>query len=854
MEEERVEGLSAKREAGTVTTHQGKGKSKGEFQGMKSLAGMEGLHAFNYVLISLVVGLALGSALPVLPSGGWLGSLAVLSLILLLLYIRRRHSVMLCGVACLWGLWGAIFHGQQLYETRLPDVLAGSDWKIEAVVTGLPEQTEQGERFDVRVERVLQGPVTFYPGAFYSPKILLSHYRERGAAVTTAEEFIFQPGQRWQLWVRLKPPRGFVNEHSFDYEGWLLQQGYDATGYVRELSQARRLADQVCDLSLAGLRTCVDRSAFHFLQWIYRHVDPEHRALFAALTIGYGEDFNRTQWDLLRNTGTIHLVVVSGFHISMMAWLGYAVFALMARFFLLPLWGIPAPLCAAAGAFLFAVFYAVISGFTLPVQRALVMVLCGLAVWFTRCRISVSTGFWLACVLAFCLDPLAIFSTSFWLSFGAVAILLYLFSARRYIHDKPGVISLWLKTQFCISIAMIPLLAHWIGSVPVNTPFANLFAVPYVTFVVLPLVLMAWVFSGWSVLLAQGMLTATHYSMDFFWWLLRQFQKFNSTIYFSVGDTFSFAATFFSMVSIVVLLAPQGVFPHRYLQWLLAVFLSIPLFFPWRESIPAGEFSLKVLDVGQGLSVLVETQHHVLVYDTGDKFSDQFDIGRDLVAQQILRSGHTNIHTLIISHGDSDHAGGLEGLLSALPVGRLLSGEHEMIENRLRKATLNLPARIEACRVGQQWRVDGVAFRILSPAETLPARKRNNSSCVVKVSGKHHSLLLTGDIHEDQERWMLANVPSALLRSDVLLVPHHGSKSSSSDAFIDEVSPKIALTSVGYHSRYGHPHAVVMERYRQRDIRFLRTDHSGALVMSSADHFREIQQVRWQSGRYWHRW
>lgn len=818
---------------------------------------MDRLLSFNYLLISVISGLVLGSALPTLPSRGWLGALAILSLILLLLYRRFHHPLVLYGSACLWGLCAAIFHGHQLYAKRLPDTLAGSDWLIEAVVTGLPEQTEQGERFDVRVERVLQRPSS--DSTDYPVKVRLSYYQESRGVANVQEGFYFQPGQRWQFWVRLKPPRGFVNHNSFDYEGWLLQQGYHATGYVRDISRAQRLSDQACQISVAGLRACVNRCAFHFLQWIYHHVEPEHRALFAALTIGYGENFSRAQWDVLRNTGTIHLVVVSGFHISMMAWFGYGVFALLARILLLPLLNIPAPLCGAVGALLFAVFYAVISGFTLPVQRALIMVICALAVWFLRVRIQVATGFWLACLLAFCLDPLALFSTSFWLSFGAVAILLYVFAARTYSHDKNSAIYLGLKTQFCISLGMIPLLAYWIGSVPVNTPFANLVAVPYVTFIVLPLVMMALVFSSWSVTLTKFMLMATHYSMDIFWWLLRQFEKWNNTIYFSVSDNFPFITFMLSIVAIAVLLSPRGIFSPRYLKWILAFVLSLPIFFPWRESLPTGEFLIKVLDVGQGLSVLVETRNHMMVYDTGDKFSDQFDIGRDLVAQQILRSGHKKIHTLIISHGDSDHAGGMQGLVRLLPVRRLLSGEHELMKERLQQVTLHsqpthAPARIEACLAGQQWQVDGVVFQILSPDKNLSARKRNNRSCVLKVSGQHNSLLLTGDIHEDQERWMLVNLPTVSLHSDVLLVPHHGSKSSSSAVFIDAVNPKIALVSVGYHSRYGHPHEVVKERYRQRNIRFLRSDQSGAIALSSVDDFREIQQARWQSGRYWHRW
>jgi competence protein ComEC len=839
--------LSAGRQAGTVTTHRGKGKPQGAFHGMKGLVGMERCFSINYLLASTILGLVLGSAVPVLPSSSWLVGLAISSLILLLLYTKFRRSFVLYGAACLWGLCGAIFHGQQLYEKRLPDALAGSNWWVEAVVTGLPERTEQGERFDIRVERILQGPSTI-PAA-YPVKVRLSYYRERGAATNAGENFAFQPGQRWQFWVRLKPPRGFVNENSFDYEGWLLQQGYHATGYVRELARSQRLPDQECEWSHSGLRSCVDRSAFHFLQWIYERVEPEHRALFAALTIGYGEDFDRAQWDILKNTGTIHLVVVSGFHISMMAWLGYGVFVLLARIFLLPLCNIPAPVCGAVGALLSAVFYAVISGFTLPVQRALIMVLCGLAVWFFRTRVSISTGFLLACLFTFLLDPLALYSTSFWLSFGAVAILFYVFASRTHIHkttrhQKKSFIHLWLKTQFCISIGMIPLLAQGIGSVPVNTPFANLFSVPYVTFVVLPLVILTLLFATWSEGMTSFTLDKVNYSMDFFWWILKQFEKVNHTIYFSVSDVYPILVIFLSIMGVLVVLAPRGVFTHRYLQWLLAVLLWVPLFFPWRENIPAGEFSLKVLDVGQGLSVLVKTRHHVLVYDTGDKFSDQFDIGRDLVAQQILRDGYRKINTLIISHGDSDHAGGMEGLLSVLPAGRLLSGEREGVGSRV----------LETCQAGQHWQVDGVIFQVLSPAAASFPRKRNNRSCVIKVSGKQHSLLLSGDIYNDQERWLLDNVPLEVLRSDVLLVPHHGSKSSSSDAFIDGVSPTIALASVGYQSRYGHPHDVVVERYRQRNIHLFRTDHSGALILSSVNHFEEIQHARWQSGRYWHRW
>lgn len=803
-------------------------------------------HSPNAVLLWLLCGLAAGMSLPQMPALVTAELLILLALLLLWCLVHTRHSIPGYAAAFLIGMSYAIGCIHTLKAQRLPDEWSGSEWRVQGMVTGLPEQTDKGLRFDFEIERVLSGQALSLP----SRKILLSYYFPRR---DDDQVLSFEPGQRWQLALRLKAPRGLANEGAFDYEAWLLQQGYHAVGYIRSPESAKLLMATRCQIFQGSIAICFDRAAFYFLNWITRHVAEPHRALFAALTIGYGELFTREQWDLLKQTGTIHLVVVSGMHISLVAWVGYMVGIIAARIAFPCLHLLAAPKWGALVAILFAVVYAGLCGFNIPIQRSLVAVMLAFGVYWWKRQLALSTAFLLACTAILLMDPMALFSTSFWLSFGAVAVLLYGFSAR---HDYSGTgswLGLFIKTQFVISFGMLPFLATGIGSFPLISPFANLIAVPYVTFLLLPLLGLILLAAILSPALAFCLLPLAEQGMDYFWRLLELASSFNKIVYFQAGIPGGQIVFLMALLAAVLCLAPAGAIWTGLRRYLLTLLLCLPLLVPWRKPPPYGEFDITLLDVGQGLSILIETNQHLSIYDVGDSFSDKFDLGRDLLASQVRRRGYREVDTLIISHGDSDHAGGLAGLLGELPARNILAGDVQAIAWRIPPGNLRIPG-VRKCHRGLHWMQDGVSFRVISPPAEAASLKSNDLSCVLRISNGHSSTLLTGDIHKNMEFWLLAHTPLAWLDSDVLVVPHHGSNSSSSEAFLQAVSPTKALVSVGYQSRYGHPHPAVLLRYQQAGIGLWRSDISGAVSLSSRDGFAGVGEVRLSSGRFWHRW
>jgi len=819
--------------------------------------------AINLLLLFFILGLSAGSALPLLPSAS-VGALScAAALFFLLLYShdsrakRRSGAAWLLLAALCAGFSWAVFYGHHLFAQRLPDAYATADFLVEGTVINLPEQTERGERFDLAVEKVVRASLPL-PRDLSSGKLRLNSYD-----ITPLNIFQYQPGQRWQLWVRLKPPRGMVNPDGFDYEGWLLQEGYSAVGYVRNSSENILLEEHSSTLNALAIKVLFDHWGFASLQWINTHVEnSDQRALFAAIALGYKEEFTRHHWDLLKNTGTIHLVVVSGLNIVLAASVGYFFLGWLSRLLFFPLYIATAPVWGAMGAVVVAVFYAGMTGLSLPTQRSLVMVLCGLLTFFLRRQIIVSNGFMLALTAVLMLDPLAGFTASLWLSFGAVAVLLYRFSSRLVLRRKKTdllyFLQQWLSTQVCVSLGIFPILAYWMGSVPLVMPAANLFAVPFATFVLLPLTIFSGLSFAVSATLGHVVLGVTDWSMDLFWKFLQFMQIFNVNWFMTMssdgrGDTPSILLAVFAALAVAVLLSPHGVLPRGY-----GIFLLLPLLQPIHHRLLQGEFELTVIDVGQGLGLLVETRDTITVYDVGDHYSNQFDIGRDVVAPLVRRKGYDHVDTLLISHADSDHAGGLKGLLGELPVSRTLSGNASIIQQRLADDTRHRfdNIKVESCVRGQHWLWNDVQFEVLSPeprdgASALVA-KRNNYSCVVKISNAHAAILLTGDIESDQERNLLA--ATTVRKVNVLVVPHHGSKTSSSPAFLQALAPDLALASLGYKSQYGHPHAEVVERYRSLGIPFLRTDQLGAITWNSQNSDQSAESSRLNGWGYWHRW
>ena len=697
-------------------------------------------------MFALALGLLALRFLPELPTTGWL--IAMLVLVLMLLPFRTSPLAFF-----LLGLSWACISAQWALDDRLPPALDGQTRWLEGRVIGLPQQTGTGVRFDLADSRSRNARL---------PKRIRVSWHG-GPEVRS--------GERWRLAVTLKRPSGLLNFHGFDQEAWLLAQRIGATGSVKDgerLSPARHAwRDTVRQRLIA--------------------VDAQGReAGLAALVLGDGSGLAAEDWQVLQDTGTVHLLVISGQHIGLLAGLVYGLVALLARYGFWPrMW--PWLPWACGLAFASALGYGLLAGFGVPVQRACVMV--GLVLlWRLRFR---HLGFWWPLLLALngvlILEPLASLQPGFWLSFTAVAVLILAFGGRL---GPWGVWQAWTRPQWLIAIGLLPVLLVLGLPISVSAPLANLVAVPWISLVVLPLALL-----GTAMLplpyLGEGLLWLAGGALDALFlglaWLAGQVPAW-------IPADVPLGYWLISLMGAVLLLLPKGV-PFRLLGWpmlLLAVF-------PPREPVPHGRVEVVQLDVGQGQSLILRTRHHTLLYDAGLR-SGTVDLGARVVLPSLKKLGVESLDMMLLSHADADHAGGAAAVARGVPIKRVVGGETE-----------GLPAFLGAqpCISGEQWEWDGVSFELWQWSEAING---NPKSCVLQVQANGERLLLTGDIDRAAERAFLDS-PLAV-RTDWLQAPHHGSRSSSSWPFLRRLAPTSVLISRGRGNAFGHPHPQVVERYQ----------------------------------------
>ncbi len=551
---------------------------------------------------------------------------------------------------------------------------------------------------------------------------------------------------------------------------------------------------------------------------------------------------SREDWSVFAATGVGHLVSISGLHITMVAGLFAALVNFLWRrsFFTaaeLPL-KLPAQKAAALAGALAALFYVALSGFGVPAQRTLTM-LCvvALAAWRARST-PVSQVLALALVVVILFDPWAVLWPGFWLSFGAVAVILYA-GAGRAAQLRPQ--SGWrtalqgaLRTQWAVSVGLVPLTLLLFSQVSLISPLANALAIPAISFVVTPLALLGSVLPaplhGWLLGLAHGVLALLAAWLE--WLASWPWARYSAP----APDGWLFAL---ALAGTAWMLAPRG-WPHRaagLLLW-LPLLLNPP-------SAPRQGLVLTAFDVGQGMAVLVETAQHRLLYDTGPWYSPEADGGSRVLLPYLKGRGIAALDTLVISHNDNDHSGGALSVLRALQVQTTFSSLD------WRSPIVAAASHHQRCVAGQAWEWDGVRFEMLHPDAAIyqSAGKPNARSCTLKISHGGHALLLPGDIESAQEAALLAQAGD--LRADILLAPHHGSGTSSTPAFLAAVQPQLAIFQVGYRNRYRHPKPEVYARYAESGVQRLRTDEAGAVQVALDD---RLQTSTWreQAKRYWH--
>jgi competence protein ComEC len=555
--------------------------------------------------------------------------------------------------------------------------------------------------------------------------------------------------------------------------------------------------------------------------------------ILIALAIGDQPAIPAQQWSVFTRTGVNHLMSISGLHITMVSGLVFAVMAWCWRRIPRAALHLPAHKAAALAGLGAALLYALLSGFGVPAQRTVTMLAVVVAALLLGRATSASAVLSTALVVVLVVDPWAVVSAGFWLSFGAVALILYVGQGRL---QRSGWLLTWARVQWAVTLGLIPLLLALFQQVSLVSPLANAVAIPVVSLGVVPLTLLGLVVPFDLLLVIAGKLMGACY------WFLQQLSTLPEGVWQQAAPP---AWTLpVALIGVAWLLAPRG-YPAR---WLGAVAL-LPLLSVHAPRPAPGELWLDVLDVGQGLAAVVRTADHTLLYDTGPAFSGDADSGSRIVLPYLRGEGVSRLDGLIVSHDDADHSGGTSSVLQALPVAWVASPLDPG------RPQLALASRRMRCFAGQRWEWDGVRFEMLHPAwdsYNATATRDNDRSCVLRVAAAGGSVLLTADIEQRSEAQVLARA-SGPLGSEVLLVPHHGSATSSSHAFLSQIRPRIALVPVGYRNRFGHPAQAVLARYTELGATVHRTDRDGALLVRfqgavSVQAWRTLRRRYWQGG------
>ncbi|AXI82869.1 DNA internalization-related competence protein ComEC/Rec2 [Xylella taiwanensis] len=753
--------------------------------------------------VALLLGCLTALTLPRLPPV-WVLWIFLFVGVMLAVALRRASW---SGVL-LFGFASCCLHGQSGLQHQLPLAFEGRDLVLRGRIVDLPIPETRRTRFLLRVDTDQdQEP------ALRGRLLQLSWYDE-GKTVVPGPRSALHAGSVWQLHVRLRAPRSLVNPGGFDSERYALAQRIVATGYVRVPAMAREVVAP----------TGVDAWRERMSARIAEAVLSEASVYLRALALGDTRGLSQQDWEVLRGTGLTHLIAISGFHVGMVAGACALVVSWLWR--ILPSLGRcwPRPLAMALVTVPAAAGYTVLAGASLPTVRTALMIGIVALARLTRRHVMPMHVLGLALFVILIGDPLAILSAGFWLSFAGVAWLLWCM--------QDGNMAPWrgfLLAQGVATLGLLPFTAGLFGQVSLVGPFANLIAIPLWTFVVVPLALLGTALEA----LVPGWGTAIwHLGGTCFEWSWQLFEHLAQTSFalwwLPESDGFALGLALLGAFWLLLPRCTPG-------KW-LALLLWLPLLWPDRERPRPGEFEMQVLDVGQGLSIVVRTSGHTLLYDAGPAVKEGFDAGERVVVPVLRASDIRRLDALVASHADSDHVGGLAAVLTAYPVG---------VSYAPPGAPLNVDRR---CSAGDSWMWDGVQFRFLHPA-SHSTYLGNESSCVLRIDTRWGSALLTGDIGKVVERGLLDQGPENL-RADVVVVPHHGSAGSSSVRFVRAVNARLALVSSGHGNRFGHPRCSVVERWRET-AEVLLTARSGALRIWIGQQGLQLRERRVWRRRFW---
>lgn len=758
----------------------------------------------SLVSIAFLAGICSTLFIPILPIAQWAYVIAAFAVSMWC--VQTNTLIRLLCIACCSFAY-MTWHVNQHLKHTLPTALENQKITIIGTISSVVEVNEnQNARFKFNVSGVSNKHCSWD-----LPAIVQLSWDKPSQKLL--------PGHSWALQVKLKRPRNYANPGSFDIEKFYFQQRIVASGYVLPATKQTFIEHQRFVAPINQLRQVL-------LEQLLQNL---HQQIFAgviiALILGLKHNIDNLQQDVFQITGVAHLMSISGLHMGMICSFIFICIRFIWRYVPCSLLNVPVLWVAAYGSIIVSIVYALLAGFAIATQRSLIMILVfslGLILKRKTCSVH---GYNLALFLVLLLDPFAVLNLGFWLSFGAVGLLIYALRGR---------VIQWWRQQWVITVGLLPLTLLCFAQYSIIGPIANLIAIPWVSFTVLPMGLLGAILAPISTTLSVLILNAANKSFVVLWWFLKKFSQISVYNWF-VPQVNVILIIIPALIGVLWLFLPRGL-PGRH--WGIIGFL--PLLFGGTGNIPYGHVQFTLLDVGQGLSAVIKTKNHTLVYDTGAKLNSHFDLGSRVVAPFLQTTGIKTIDTLMISHADNDHIGGALGLMNKIKTNSIITTAVPEL------ASFN-PG---VCEAGQQWQWDGVVFTVLHPQNNVYYSKRNNNSCVLMVQAGLHKILLTGDIEALSERQLMQRYGESL-HADIILVPHHGSKTSSSKEFLELVRSEYALIPVGYKNQYGHPKAEILQRYEQIGITTLRTDYNGAIEFRLDGKALRPHCYRQERQRFW---